>query len=108
MHGKAKLFEVVQTRSPAGGFADLLDGGQQQADQDADDRDGDQQLDNGKASAVMPHGAPPSNKGMPAGVPPGNGSSTRVLRKPPRNPPPSNGIHAVRPWQERHESRSTL
>jgi hypothetical protein len=33
------LFEVVLTRDPRRGFADLLDGGEEQADQDADDSD---------------------------------------------------------------------
>jgi hypothetical protein len=68
MHGQANLFEVVLARHSVGGFAHLLHGRQQQADEDPDDREDDQHLDQGKGSAMAPHGKPPSNKGMPAGV----------------------------------------
>jgi len=43
--GQADLVEVVLAAHAVGGLADLLDGGQQQADQDGDDGDHHQQLD---------------------------------------------------------------
>src|SRR5581483_6252773 len=43
--GQADLLEIVRAAHSGGGLADLLDGGQQQADQDRDDRDHHQQLD---------------------------------------------------------------
>ena len=47
-----------------GGLADLLDGRQQQADQDRDDRDDDEQLDQRKAPPVAQHGSfPPQRMG---------------------------------------------
>ena len=45
VQGQPDLLQVVLALHPGGGLADLLDGGQQQADQDRDDRDHDQQLD---------------------------------------------------------------
>ena len=39
------LLEVVRALQAGGGLADLLDGGQQQADQDGDDGDDHQQFD---------------------------------------------------------------
>ena len=42
---EADLLQVVLALGPGGGLADLLHGGQQQADQDGDDRDDHQQLD---------------------------------------------------------------
>ena len=42
---QAELLEVVLALGPVGRLADLLDGGQEQADQDRDDRDDDEQLD---------------------------------------------------------------
>src|SRR5262249_35601775 len=45
---QGELFEVVGTLGPARRLADLLDGGQEQADQDGDDGDHDQQFDQGK------------------------------------------------------------
>src|SRR5436309_1431614 len=44
VRGQAKLLHVVGALDPAGGLADLLDGGQQQADQHGDDGNDDQQL----------------------------------------------------------------
>jgi hypothetical protein len=41
----AELLEVVRAAHPGGRFADLLDGRQEQADQDGDDRDDHQQFD---------------------------------------------------------------
>jgi len=43
--GQAELLEVVLALRPLGGLADLLDGGQEQADQHRDDRYDHQQLD---------------------------------------------------------------
>src|SRR5262249_4642762 len=48
---QADLLQVVGARRPRGGFADLLDGGQQQADEHGDDGDDDQQLDQREALA---------------------------------------------------------
>src|SRR5262249_20248260 len=45
VQGDADLLEVVAALHSAGGLTDLLDGGQQQADQDGDDRYHHQQLD---------------------------------------------------------------
>jgi hypothetical protein len=42
---EADLLEVVGALRPRGGLADLLDGGQQEADEDGDDGDHHQQLD---------------------------------------------------------------
>ena len=47
--GEAKLLEVVAALHPRGGLADLLDRGQQQADEDGDDGDHHQQLDQREA-----------------------------------------------------------
>src|SRR5262249_12074145 len=58
VQGDADLLEVVLALGAGGGFADLLDGGQQQADQDGDDGDHDQQFDEGEGSAA-PHGRSP-------------------------------------------------
>src|SRR5262249_11017635 len=43
--GDGQLVQVVLALDVGRGFADLLDGGEQQADQDRDDRDDDEQLD---------------------------------------------------------------
>ena len=43
--GQADLLQVVRALGPGGGLPDLLDGGQEQADQDGDDGDHHQQLD---------------------------------------------------------------
>jgi len=48
------LLEVVGALHAVGGFADLLDRGQQQPDQDGDDRDDDEQLDEREAGALWP------------------------------------------------------
>ena len=45
VQGEADLLQVVLALHAGGGLADLLDGGQQQADQDGDDGDHDQQFD---------------------------------------------------------------
>ena len=39
LHGEADLVEIVATGVPPGGFPGRLDGRQEQADQDTDDRD---------------------------------------------------------------------
>jgi hypothetical protein len=43
--GESDLVEVVTALDAGGGRADLLDGGEQQADEDGDDGDHHQQLD---------------------------------------------------------------
>src|SRR5262249_53153432 len=43
--GQGDLLEVVLALHAGGGLADLLDGGQQQTNQDGDDRDHDEQFD---------------------------------------------------------------
>src|SRR5262249_55922635 len=45
------LLQVVLALHPVGGLADLLDRGQEQADQDRDDRDDDEQFNQGKRGA---------------------------------------------------------
>jgi hypothetical protein len=52
---QADLVQVVLALEACGGLADLLDGGQEHADQDRDDRDDHQQLDQGEGTAVT-HG----------------------------------------------------
>ena len=53
VQGQADLLEVVGALDAGGGLADLLHGGQQQADQDGDDGDDDQQLDQREAGAAL-------------------------------------------------------
>jgi hypothetical protein len=48
---EADLLHVVLALRPPGGFARLLDGRQEQRDQDRNDRDHDQQLDECKPVA---------------------------------------------------------
>src|SRR5262249_10869040 len=50
VRGQGDLLEVVQALGACGGRADLLDGGEQQADEDGDDRDHHQQLNQGEAA----------------------------------------------------------
>src|SRR5207244_13345708 len=50
--GQADLLEVVLALRAGGCLANLLDGRQEQADQDRDDGDHDEQLDQGEASAA--------------------------------------------------------
>jgi len=45
LKGEADLLEVVGALHSGGGFTHLLDGGEQQADQDGDDGDHDEQFD---------------------------------------------------------------
>src|SRR5205814_414608 len=52
VQGQADLLQVVLALGPHGGVADLLDGRQEQADQDGDDRDDDEQLDQREATPV--------------------------------------------------------
>jgi hypothetical protein len=47
---QADLLEVVRGARPCRGFADLLNGGKQQPDQDRDDRDDHEQLDQREAA----------------------------------------------------------
>src|SRR5262249_57908581 len=56
VNGQADLFEVVATLDAGGCFANLLDGRQQETNQDGDDGDDDKQLDQGEAFAA--HGIP--------------------------------------------------
>src|SRR5947207_15144979 len=87
VHGHAKLVEVVLAMDPVGGFAHLLYCRYQEGDQDADDCEDDEHLDQGKASALVPHRTPPS-KGAWMRGPGREPPASRVLRKSPRNPPP--------------------
>jgi hypothetical protein len=48
----AELLDVVGARHACGGLAHLLDGGEEQADQDGDDGDHHQQLDQRERAAV--------------------------------------------------------
>src|SRR5262249_48505124 len=61
--GQADLLEVVLALHACGGLADLLHGGQQQADQDGEDGDDDEQLDQREgtpaAGRTVPHGKAP-------------------------------------------------
>src|SRR5262249_16775977 len=50
--GQPKLFEVVGGGHAVSGFADLLDGGQEQANQDSNDGDDDEQFNQGEASTL--------------------------------------------------------
>ena len=48
--GQGDLLEVVGALHTSGGFADFLDGGQQEADEDGDDGDDHEQFDQRKAA----------------------------------------------------------
>ena len=52
MQGQADLLEVVRALGAAGRFAGGLDGGQEQAGQDREDRDHDQDFDEGEAGSM--------------------------------------------------------
>ena len=52
VQAQSQLFQVVLALCPAGRFAGLLDGGEQQRDQDGDDRDDHQQLNQCKANST--------------------------------------------------------
>jgi hypothetical protein len=68
----ANLLEVVAALQTCGGLADLLDGGEQQADQDRDDRDDDQQLDQRETTLdtgqELEHVAPPATTRSMRGI----------------------------------------
>src|SRR5205814_499252 len=51
--GDAKLLEVVGALHAGGGFADLLDGGEQESDEDGYDGDHHQQLDQREATHAI-------------------------------------------------------
>src|SRR5262249_29311484 len=53
---ETNLLEVVGAGHAVGGFAHLLHGGQEQADQDGDDGDDHEQLDEGEGSTWACHG----------------------------------------------------
>src|SRR5262249_52709530 len=59
VQGQAELPQVVLAAHAVGGLAHLLDGGQQQADQDGDDGDHHQQLDQGEGVTAVHGGGPP-------------------------------------------------
>ena len=50
MHRQTNLFEIVLALRSTGSFTGLLDGGQQQGDENGDDRNHHQQFDQGKRS----------------------------------------------------------
>jgi hypothetical protein len=57
--GNANLSKPARALETSGGFADLLDGGQEQADEDGDDGNHHQQLDQREAA-----GSPLRNRGL--------------------------------------------
>src|SRR5262245_41359545 len=78
MSGEADLLEVVDALGASGCLADLLDRGEEQADQDGDDRDHHQQLDQGEAAPMQRRrrtGAHGSIPGMRYGHGPATASS---------------------------------
>ena len=106
VEGEADLLEVVGALQARGRIADLLDGGQQQADQDGDDGDHHQQFDQreaggggfGDASSKTPfrvqirvlfgrrrHRAGRSNAGRSLGLLPTTACSGVVLTRPKRS-----------------------
>src|SRR5262249_39622485 len=54
--GQADLLQVVHAGQPGHGDADLLDGGEQQADEDGNNGDDDEQLDQREAASAIPAG----------------------------------------------------
>src|SRR5947199_54813 len=56
VEGDAQLVQVVLGLGAGGGLADLLDRGQEQADEDGDDGDDDQQLDEREAATLTTRG----------------------------------------------------
>jgi hypothetical protein len=52
VQGKAVLLQVIGTLRPSRGFADFLDSGQEQANQDGDNRNHDEQLNECEAIAA--------------------------------------------------------
>jgi hypothetical protein len=52
VQGQPDLLEVIRTLEPVGRLADLLHRREQQADQDADDRDDNEKLDERKGGAL--------------------------------------------------------
>src|SRR5262249_12960862 len=62
VQGQAELLEVVAALQACGRLADLLDGGQEQADEDGYDRYHHQKLDQGEGlpsgGCALPHGGP--------------------------------------------------
>ena len=65
VQGQADLLQVVAAGGPGGGRPDLLDGRQEQADQDGDDGDDHQQLDQGEGSSPA-HGVTPGRTSAPS------------------------------------------
>src|SRR5262249_30019106 len=68
MRRQAQLFDVVGTLDASGGFADFLDGGQEQADEGGYDCDHHEQFDEGKAAprrglSKQRHGSTAARKG---------------------------------------------
>jgi hypothetical protein len=64
VQAQADLLAVVLALNAGGRFADLLDGGDEQADEDGDDRDHHQQLNQreatpGRCPGARSHDAPP-------------------------------------------------
>ena len=70
VHRQANLLEVVLALRAGRGLADFLDGGQQQADEDGDDRDDHQQFDErepGSTAHVISPGTSEMKKYRPKG-----------------------------------------
>ena len=53
LRGQHDLLQVVRALHTAGRFTRRLNGGQEQTDQDADDRDNDQKFDQGKTVLLI-------------------------------------------------------
>lgn len=53
VQSEADLLQIVGALHPVGCFPYLLDGWEEQADQDGDNRDNDQQFDQGKATSAL-------------------------------------------------------
>src|SRR5262249_36159960 len=74
--GQADLLEVVGALGAGGSLADLLDGGQEQADEDRDDRNHHQQLDQRERTPGPGQAGPdgPPGRGRGGGI--GGGDRT--------------------------------
>src|SRR5262249_40041914 len=62
VHGEADLVQVVGAADAGGGLADLLDGGQEQTDQDGDDGDDDEQFNQREAAEMTVPRSPPEKR----------------------------------------------
>jgi hypothetical protein len=63
VHRQTDLLEVARALGAPSGFTRGLNGRQQQADENADNRDNDKQLNQGKTAASTVHGSCPLSNG---------------------------------------------